>query len=152
MILFVYIQYTIVLHNIYSASQKKGNPISYEYIFIKEKAKIMILRSSFRVFNLLSFNTKHDMMHSRMTNQEQFERRHVRIDLHRIMDVCGYRQDWNNWHELRHNLTWWSIFCDSLFNHRPAYNNTYSPICPKKPLVSFSNPPFGQKQPKGVIC
>ena len=103
----------------------------------------MILRSSFRVFNLLSFNTKHDMMHSRMTNQEQFERRHVRIDLHRIMDVCGYRQDWNNWHELRHNLTWWSIFCDSLFNHRPAYNNTYSPICPKKPLVSFSYPSLG---------
>ena len=52
--------------------------------------------SSFRAFNLLSFDTKYDMMHSCMTDQEQFERKHVRIDLHRIMDVCGYRQDWNN--------------------------------------------------------
>ena len=75
---------------------KKGNPISHECIFIREKAGIMILCSSFRAFNLLSFDTKYDMMHSRMTDQEQFERKHVRIDLHRIMDVCGYRQDWNN--------------------------------------------------------
>ena len=80
----------------YSASQKKGNPISQEYIFIKEKAGKMILCSSLRAFNLLSFDTKHDMMHSRMTDQEQFKRGHVRIDLHRIMDVCGCRQDRNN--------------------------------------------------------
>ena len=76
--------------------RKKGNPISQEYIFIKEKAEKMILRSSLRAFNLLSFDTKHDMMHSRMTDQEQFKRGHVRIDLHRIMDVCGCRQDRNN--------------------------------------------------------
>ena len=81
---------------IYSASQNKGNPISQEFIFIKEKAGIMILCSSFRVFNLLPFDTKHVMMHSCMTDQEQFKPKHVRIDLHRIMDVCGYRQDWNN--------------------------------------------------------
>ena len=52
--------------------------ISQEFIFIKEKAEITLLCSSFRVFNLLLFDTKHDMVHSCMHDQEQFKPNHVR--------------------------------------------------------------------------
>ena len=127
----------------YSASQNKGNPNYQGYIFIKGKAVIMILCSSFRAFNLLSFDTKHDMMHSCMTNQEQFKPKHVRIDLHRIMDACGYRQDWNNWYGLRHSLTGMNNFGASLFNYRPAYNRRVF-LCGGR-FSFFLNTPTHQK-------
>ena len=74
----------------YRVSQKKGNPFSQDDIFIDIQIGIIILCSPLREFNLLSFDTMYDMMYSRMTDQEQMKRKHVRIDLHRIMGVCGY--------------------------------------------------------------
>ena len=32
----------------------------------------------------------YDVMYTRMTDQEQIKRKHVKIDLHRIMSVCSY--------------------------------------------------------------
>ena len=70
---------------IYRVSQKKGNPFYQWDIFIVAQVFIELYSSCSRAFSLLSFDTKHMTISQCMTEKEQFELMHVKIELRRIM-------------------------------------------------------------------
>ena len=77
---------------LYRVSQKKGNPFYQWDIFIVAQVFIKLYASCSRTFSLLSFDTKHMTIPQRMTEKEQFELMHVRIELRRIMVLSWYDQ------------------------------------------------------------
>ena len=77
---------------IYRVSQKKGNPFYQWDIFIVAQVFIELYASCSRAFSILSFDTKHMTISQYMTEKEQFELMHVKIELRRIMVLSWYDQ------------------------------------------------------------
>ena len=60
---------------------------AHKILCVPEKRKPVL-----RAFSLLSFDTKHMMISQCMTEKEQFELMHVKIELRRIMVLSWYDQ------------------------------------------------------------
>ena len=72
--------------------RKKGNPFYQWDIFIVAQVFIELYASCSRAFSILSFDTKHMTISQYMTEKEQFELMHVKIELRRIMVLSWYDQ------------------------------------------------------------